>query len=136
MTRKTKQRETILEVLKGTNHHPNASWIYEQVRKKMPHISLGTVYRDLKLLAQEGEISELGLAGALIRFDGNSSNHYHFRCLKCSRIFDIDEPVDLEMDNRVAQKTGFKVSYHCLEFRGICQDCRSRNPLAHKNPIH
>ena len=135
MTRKTKQREAIIEVLKGIDHHPDAGWIYQQVRKKIPHISLGTVYRSLRLLAREGEISELGMTGSLSRFDGNACNHYHFRCLGCGSICDVDEPVALEMDERVARKTGFDISYHRLEFRGLCQACQSQEPSPGNCPV-
>ena len=125
MARKSKQKEAILRVLKGTTSHPSADWVYEQVKREIPNISLGTVYRNLKLLKQEGEILELDLASTLSRFDGNSQDHYHFRCEQCGRVFDVDEPVDKEIDYRVAQKTGFKVSHHRLEFRGLCKDCQS-----------
>jgi Fur family peroxide stress response transcriptional regulator len=125
MTRKTKQKEAILRVLKDNSEHPTASWIYEQVRQEIPHISLGTVYRDLKSLKQEGKIAEIKLAGSLSRFDGNSKNHYHFHCQKCDRIFDVDESVDTAIDKRIAQKTGFDVFYHRLEFYGLCPDCQS-----------
>ncbi|MBE9501051.1 MAG: transcriptional repressor [Dehalococcoidia bacterium] len=125
MARKSKQKEAILRVLKSTTSHPTADWVYEQVRKEIPNISLGTVYRNLKLLKQEGEILELDLASTQSRFDGNQQSHYHFRCEQCGRIFDVDEPVDKEIDERVAQKTGFKVSHHRLEFRGLCKDCQS-----------
>ena len=127
MTRKSKQREAILRVVKSTNSHPTVDWVYEQVREELPHISLGTVYRDLKLLKEEGAISEIALADTLSRFDGETKNHYHFRCKQCGRIYDVDEPVDEEMDKRVARKTGFKVSYHRLEFYGLCKECQSKN---------
>ena len=125
MARKSKQKEAILRVLRGTTSHPSADWVYEQVKREIPKISLGTVYRNLKLLKQKGEILELDLASTLSRFNGNSQDHYHFRCKQCGRIFDVDEPVDEEIDDRVAQKTGFKVSHHRLEFRGLCKDCQS-----------
>ncbi|MCX5998260.1 MAG: transcriptional repressor [Chloroflexi bacterium] len=124
MARKTKQREAILRVLKGTTCHPTADWIYEQVRREIPSISLGTVYRNLKLMEQEGEIMDLETPGTVNRFDGNSMNHYHFRCQACGRVFDIDEPVDDGLDERVSRRTGFKVKYHRLEFAGICQECQ------------
>lgn len=125
MTRKTRQKEAILRVLEDNDDHPTASWIYEQVRREIPHISLGTVYRDLKSLKQEGKIAEIHPSGSLSRFDGNNKNHYHFHCQKCDRIFDVAEPVDTAIDIRVAQKTSFDVFYHRLEFYGLCQDCRS-----------
>jgi Fur family peroxide stress response transcriptional regulator len=122
--RKTKQKEAILEVLRGTNSHPTADWIYNEVRKEIPNISLGTVYRNLRLLCESGEISELDLCGTLARFDARQDNHYHFRCEKCGLVFDVDLPVDAEIDRRAAQKTGFEVSYHRLEFRGVCKSCQ------------
>ena len=125
MGRNSKRKDVILRVLKGTTSHPTADWIYEQVRKEIPHISLGTVYHNLKVLQQEGKILELDLASTKRRFDGYTQNHYHFRCKQCERIFDVDEPVDREIDERVAQKTGFKVSHHILEVYGLCKDCQS-----------
>ena len=124
MHRRTKQKEAILRVLRGTESHPTADWIYQQVRKEIPNISLGTVYRNLRLLTKEGEILELDLAGSLSRFDANTTDHYHFRCDLCGRVFDLDEPVDRRMDRKVARQTGFKVRQHRLEFRGLCLECQ------------
>ncbi len=124
MARKSKQKQAVLRVLNDTTSHPTAKWIYEEVRKEIPDISLGTVYRNLKLLKREGRILELDFT-TLSRFNGNIHNHYHFRCERCGGIFDVDEPVDRVMDDRVAQKTGFKVTHHRLEFRGLCKDCQS-----------
>ena len=124
MHRKSKQKEAILKVLKSTNSHPTAEGVYQQAKREMPHISLGTVYRNLKLLKQGGEIIELDLAGTLSRFDGNTHPHYHFRCERCQRVFDVDEPVDEALDSRVARQTGFEITHHRLEFRGLCQDCQ------------
>jgi len=125
MGRNSKQKEAILRLVKGTTSHPTADWVYERVRREIPNISLGTVYRDLRVLQQEGKILELHLPGTISRFDGRTENHYHFRCEQCGRVFDLDESVDKENDKKVARKTGFKVSYHNLEFRGLCQDCQS-----------
>src|SRR4030042_2008160 len=122
--RKTKQKEAILEVLRGTNSHPTADWIYSEVRKDIPNISLGTVYRNLRLLCQSGEIAELDLCGNLSRFDARQDDHYHFRCEKCGQVFDVDEPVDKKIDGRIARKTGFVIIYHKLEFRGVCLECQ------------
>ena len=125
MSRKTKQKVAILRVLKATDHHPTAEWVYGRVRQEISNISLGTVYRDLKSLIKEDEISEVGIGGTQGRFDGTAENHYHFRCRQCNRILDIAEPVDREIDGRLAQKTGFKVFGHRLEFHGLCKDCQS-----------
>ena len=122
--RETKQREAILNVLCGVNSHPTADWVYDEVRKVIPNISKGTVYRNLKILREDGKISELNLNGTVSRYEGNQENHYHFRCEKCGRIFDLDEPVNNEINERIAKRTDFKVSYHQLEFLGLCKDCQ------------
>jgi len=124
MKRNSRQREAIIRVLNDTKCHPAADWIYEQVKKEIPNISLGTVYRNLKVMKEEGQILELDLAGDLGRFDGNGQNHYHFRCSQCGRVFDIEEPIDKGLDERVEMKTGYRVSSHRLEFRGLCNDCQ------------
>jgi Fur family peroxide stress response transcriptional regulator len=124
MLRRTKQKEAILEVLRGTKSHPTADWVYNEVRKEIPNISLGTVYRNLRILCESGEISELDLCDTSARFDARKDNHYHFRCEKCGRVFDVDMSLDEDINSRATQKTGFKVLYHRLEFRGICKDCQ------------
>ncbi len=127
MYRDTKQRQAILDVLRGTTSHPTADWIYDEVRKVIPNISKGTVYRNLKILRDTGQISELNLSGTISRFEGRQDNHYHFRCDNCGRVFDVDEPVDKEIDKRVAERTGFKVLCHQTEFRGLCKDCQKKS---------
>ena len=122
--KKTKQKEAILRTLRNTKAHPTADWIYAEVRKEIPNISLGTVYRNLKLLQQSGEIAEIGLSGTFSRFDGNPDNHYHFRCDKCGHVFDLDEPVNRELDEKISRETGFRISCHRLEFRGLCRECQ------------
>jgi len=123
MSRETRQKEAILRVLNNTMIHPTADWIYNEIRREIPNISLGTVYRNLRLLCQNGEILELGLCGSLRRFDGRRDNHYHFRCESCGQVFDVDEPVNKKLDREAARRTGFKVLYHRLEYRGLCQKC-------------
>ena len=122
--RETKQKEAILRVLINTRSHPTADQIYDEVRKEIPNISKGTVYRNLQVLQQDGAVTELNLNGTLSRFEARQESHYHFRCERCGRVFDLDEPVDNELDERVANRTGFKVSHHQTEFRGLCKDCQ------------
>ena len=124
VNRNTRQKEVIIKILKGTNCHPDADWIYRQVRKEIPHISLGTVYRNLKMLNQSGLIQEVGVRGETNHFDGNTEPHYHFRCRECGRSFDLDVKIDKELEKRVAHRTGFKITELHLEFGGLCLDCR------------
>ena len=130
MRRETRQRDAILEVLEGVRTHPTADWIYDEVRKKLPRISKGTVYRNLKVLEEEGKITELNLSGTVSRFEVKQDRHYHFRCEKCGRVFDLDVPVEKDLDDRVAASTGLKINCHQLEFRGLCDDCQSGRGLA------
>ena len=122
--RVTKQRETILNILRKTRAHPTADWIYEEAKKVIPLISKGTVYRNLRALQEDGAITELNLNGTVSRFEVKQASHYHFRCERCGRVFDLDEPVNNKLNDRVAKRTGLKVSHHQLEFRGLCKDCQ------------
>jgi len=124
--RMTKQRKYILEVLRQTTIHPTADWIYEQVRKEIPNISLGTVYRNLKLLAEMGEISILDYGSSYSRFDGNPENHYHFTCTECDSVFDLGIPMDEFIDKEISNKTPFLVESHRIEFYGLCPDCQNK----------
>ncbi|OGO20926.1 MAG: transcriptional repressor [Chloroflexi bacterium RBG_16_50_11] len=126
MYRQTKQKEAILKYLRDTTSHPTADMIYEDVRKKIPSISKGTVYRNLKVLEKSGKVSKLNIKGTITRYEGRTGSHYHFRCERCGRVFDIDEPIDTGLDKRIAARTGFKITHHQLEFRGLCTDCISR----------
>ncbi|AEE92318.1 Peroxide-responsive repressor PerR [Tepidanaerobacter acetatoxydans Re1] len=125
--RKTKQRDLILKTLKNTDTHPTADWIYEQVKKEMPNISLGTVYRNLGMLKDLGEIIELNCGNKYSRFDGNPENHYHFVCTECEKVIDIKGcPVDKELDLCVARENDVEVFFHRTEFYGLCPDCKKK----------
>ena len=120
--RSSRQREIILKELCSLRCHPTADELYERVRKVLPRISLGTVYRNLELLTENGVILKLG-PGDRRRFDGNSRPHPHIRCLACGRVDDIapelDPPAVAEEELRGYQITGCNI-----EFVGICPDCR------------
>lgn len=131
--RVTDQRRLILEVVRATDAHPSAEWVYRKVRRRLPRISLGTVYRNLKLLAQEGLIKELGGKG-LGRYDGNTDGHYHFSCHSCGRIYDLGEPVERALERRVAARTGFSVTQHRIEFYGLCSACAGSGGHSAKAP--
>ncbi len=126
-TKKTKQREAILEILKNTKSHPTADEIYQKVRQEIPHISKGTVYRNLKFLAEREEVIKIDTEGTEARYDARVENHYHFRCDSCGKVFDVDVPVDVELDKKAAQKTGFDITHHVLEFRGFCSECQKKS---------
>ena len=121
--RRTRQREIILEVLRGTDCHPTADWVYQEVRKEMPHVSLGTIYRNLKTLSEHGEIQELAFGSTHSRFDAKAHSHYHFVCESCGAIDDLDMDTMEELEERVERLGGYHVKSHRLEFYGLCPDC-------------
>ena len=123
--RKTKQRDLILKTLRNTKCHPTADWIYEEVKKEMPNISLGTVYRNLGTLKELGEILELNYGSKYSRYDGNPENHYHFVCEKCEKVIDIEGvPVVEGLNKEVAEKNDVEVHFHRAEFYGLCSECK------------
>ena len=129
--RMTKQREIILEELKKLRTHPTASELYDIVRTKLPKISLGTVYRNLEILAEMGMIKKLEIAGKEKRWDGDISKHYHFRCMKCGKVEDIflkdDDLATLDsfFKNRINDNVKFEEMN--VEISGLCSECNKIN---------
>jgi len=125
-TRLTQQRKVVLEELKKTTAHPTADELYEAVRRRLPNISLGTVYRNLEILSACGEIQKLDLGEGKKRFDARMDPHYHLRCTQCGRVFDIPYiPLDKEIENRLQGVNNFKVTGIQIHFDGICEECLS-----------
>jgi len=120
----TKQRRVIVEELKKLKTHPTATLIYELVRKRLPRISLGTVYRNLDLLAEAGIIQKLETAGTQKRFDGTVENHYHVRCVQCGQVDDIPLPLLGEIEDLLGGLSNYKILSHRLEFQGVCPSCQ------------
>lgn len=122
MMRYSKQRNKILEVLQGTERHPTAEWIFEQVRQTVPNISLGTVYRNLNQLA-DGHLIQRIYDDGFVRYDGNMGRHDHFRCGRCQKIFDIDIPLE-GIDEFIARDHRFRANDYSVEIIGECKDCQ------------
>jgi len=121
--RMTRQRKTILEVVRQEKTHPSADEIYDRVRKHLPNISLGTVYRNLEILAESGEIQKLELGGTTKRYDWNPNKHYHIRCLRCGRVDDAPIAPLNQLENELYGATVFTIVGHRLEFEGLCPTC-------------
>ncbi|OGB90487.1 transcriptional repressor [candidate division WOR-1 bacterium RIFCSPHIGHO2_01_FULL_53_15] len=119
----SRQREELLKVLRGTKSHPTAGWVFARLKNKFPRLSLGTVYRNLNLLRDEGKVQELAFGSTFDRFDGNPLPHYHFICEKCGRVFDINLPVENTLNKKAEKAAGFKVDRHRVEFFGRCRNC-------------
>ena len=122
--RMTRQRQVILNELLKSHTHPAADEIYKAVRRKLPHISLGTVYRNLEILSQAGMIAKLDPGSPERRFDGRMDRHYHIRCQQCGRVEDVPLKPLSQIEARLEKQIDYDVSGHNLEFCGICPGCR------------
>ena len=123
-TRMTNQRRVILEELRKVHTHPTVDELYTIVKARMPHISLGTVYRNLDLLTETGEVLKLDSAGTMRRYDGRIEPHRHVRCRVCGRIGDIFEAEE-EPSLSHLSVPGFTVTAVRVEYDGICDECRA-----------
>src|SRR4030042_6815239 len=92
--RHSKQRDRILEILKGTKTHPTANWIYNELKDEFPDLSMGTVYRNLNILNEQGLVKKIDFGSTFDRFEAQLHPHYHFICENCNEIIDLDVPVD------------------------------------------
>lgn len=122
--RMTEQRTIILKELQGCSHHPAADEIYRRVKKRLPHISLATVYRNLELMSVNGMISKLEYSSSQSRFDPNPVAHSHFRCLRCGSVEDlpfvIETPPLSEAEPWVKSR---KILTGRVEYQGFCTEC-------------
>ena len=123
MLKHSRQRESIKQFLMTRTDHPTAETIYENLRKEYPKISLGTVYRNLSLLTEIGEIQTISTGVGPDRFDGNVEPHYHFICKRCGRVIALTMQ-GLEHINLLAQH-GFsgRIEGHSVFFYGKCEEC-------------
>ncbi|MEW5994187.1 MAG: transcriptional repressor [Candidatus Zixiibacteriota bacterium] len=125
--RNTRQRQVILEELRKLTSHPTAADLYEVVRKRLPKISLGTVYRNLELLAQNRTIQKLDMVGSEARFDGNPDRHCHVRCNVCGRVGDLQDLPPDPLRKKIREANGWEISGYRIEFEGTCPKCRGKH---------
>lgn len=124
--RNTKQRQLILDVVRASCDHPSADQIYLNARAIDDKISRGTVYRNLNLLVQNGELLHVKVSGA-DRFDYRLDFHHHILCTECSTVCDVPLYYHGELDQEVATKTGYAIERHRTVFEGVCPDCQHMN---------
>lgn len=124
--RNTRQRQVVLEELRKVVSHPTAVELYEMARRCLPKISIGTVYRNLELLAQMGTISKLEMGGPEARFDGDTSRHHHIRCTQCGRVADARGLRGQPSIPELTSPDGYEVLGYHLELIGVCPQCRNR----------
>ena len=122
----SQQRESIKQYLAQTNEHPTADTIYTKIREVYPHISLGTVYRNLNLLVDQGEIIKLSCGDGSDHFDYNVKPHYHFLCKECGALLDLElDPLD-EINKLAATNFPGEIGGHSALFYGKCEKCTEK----------
>ncbi len=124
----TVQRQVILKKLSGVKTHPTAMELYTMVREEIPKISLGTVYRNLDILAEKQLIRRLELDGGQRRFDADTSDHHHVCCTNCGRVDDVPQHLVKSMKTSDLPNTirGYRITGYTFNFYGICKDCRRK----------
>ncbi|RUM35018.1 MAG: Fur family transcriptional regulator, partial [Desulfobulbus sp.] len=125
--RMTHQREVILDELGKAKGHPTADSLYEKVKKRLPRISLATVYRNLEILSEVGMIRKLEISGRQKRFDWDLEQHDHIYCVQCYRVDNIDIERDQKLSCPSAHDRGYLVKGCRVEFYGICPKCQKEN---------
>jgi len=125
--RYSKKREAILELLRGTDIHPSAEWVFQQLKPIYPDLSLGTVYRNLTAFRQEGLITSVGVVKGQERFDATVEPHTHFFCSECGGVIDLNEiATPSEMAQAADETYGVRVDRCQLSFEGKCKACLNR----------
>ncbi len=131
-TRNTRQRGVILDILKGTEEHPTAERIYRDARRVIPNISLGTVYRNLNFLRDQGLVREIRPSeGGSSRFDGMRDPHAHFHCHVCNGLLDIPLPEGFERIEFPEVERISTISAVDLHIIGACAECADREKTTH-----
>ena len=125
-TRNTIQRSLVLDTVRELRCHATADEIYHRLVRKYPTISRGTVYRNLTLLSETGEIRKVSMSGGADRYDHQCSAHYHARCVECGRVSDVDMEVLADLEQRIVDAQGFHFTGHDVVFKGVCRECHSR----------
>jgi len=121
----TRQRQMILEEFRTPGQHLTADLVYEHVRRRIPNISLGTVYRNLEILSKAGLIKKLCLGSGQKQYDGGLHRHYHVRCVRCGRVSDVPVKLFGDLESAARQSSDFEILGHQLEFEGLCADCKA-----------
>lgn len=119
----SKQREAILTYLRSTKEHPTAETVYTELRATYPKLSLGTVYRNLNLLVESGEILRLNCGDGTDHFDAIVEPHYHIICKECGKVLDLDMPSIEFINAKAAENFAGEIQGHRVYFYGLCKKC-------------
>ncbi len=120
----TVQRVAVFDYLSDVDHHPTAEEVFFAVKRKLPRISLATVYKNLEALVSCGSVSKLSYGDSSARYDIRTDHHYHTRCLKCGKVWDLDAGEGPAALQHIKPQAGFEVKDYRLELLGHCRECR------------
>ena len=126
MIKRSRQRELIKENLISRYDHPTADMVYNSIRQELPNISLGTVYRNLRFLVEQGDALSLKLGDGREHFDGHIEPHYHFICTRCGDIEDLFMD-NLSICNKAAKHCSGEIMGHSTYFYGLCKNCKPKH---------
>ncbi len=119
----SRQRECIKQFLCSRTDHPTADAVYRGIRESCPNISLGTVYRNLSLLASLGEIQKIVCDGGADHFDAMIEPHYHVVCRRCGRVEDLPMIWEKDLDEQASHCYEGRIEGHSTCFYGLCGRC-------------
>lgn len=122
--RNTLQRRLVLETVRRMHNHPTADEIFREIAAENTLISKATVYRNLKILSEQGEILHIPIPNGADCFDFNTIPHYHIECRICNRIFDVNMPYLSDLYSQIVNRDGFLIESHQIVFHGLCPKCR------------
>lgn len=125
--RNTKQRKYMLDLLRSTDTHPNAFWLFEKMKPGFPNLSLSTVYRNLSILESQGLLQRLSCGDTFDRYDGNIAMHSHFYCRECSSVYDLNAKALEDSALSSADAGGHKLEGCHITFYGVCKQCLLSN---------
>lgn len=125
--RTSKKRQAVYDALCSTKAHPSAEQLYMSLKNQIPDLSLGTVYRNLGVLMQEGLIISVGNVNGQERYDANTVPHTHFVCTCCGRVDDAVTELPLPDYAECEALTGWKLYSHSLSFSGKCKNCQEKS---------
>lgn len=122
----SRQRELIHHTVLQNAIHPTADMVYTMVRAIEPNISLGTVYRNLNLLSDQGLLKKISVPNASDHFDGRVDDHNHILCEKCGQVFDIDLGDMSILDEKINKESDFVITGYEVLLTGICPECQAK----------
>ena len=124
--RKSAQREKIYELVKSSTDHPTAQWIYETLKKEVPSLSLGNVYRNIKILSEQERITCKEFGDGIEHYDAITEIHYHFICEKCKAVSDFPMLIQETLTTRAQKISKHSIKGHTIQFFGICEKCNKK----------